>query len=275
MNKKIEISIICPCFNEENVIELFLNDIEPRLESINISYEIIFINDGSTDSTLKVLKDVKHIHKNIRILNFTRNFGKEAALTAGLEISLGDAVIPIDVDLQDPTELIIPFIKKWKEGYDVVLAKRVDRTSDSLFKRKSAELFYKLHNKISDISIPENVGDYRLMSRRVVESIKKLPENQRFMKGIFSWVGYSTTIIEYKRESRVAGETSFNGWKLWNFALDGITSFSTAPLRVWLYIGITISLLLEEPLLVVLQVVIKYFPISQSFPLYPSKHSQL
>ena len=243
MNNKLELSIVCPCYNEENVIEIFLKKIEPVLQSIKISYEIIFVNDGSTDGTLDILQNAKKNHKYLRIINFTRNFGKEAALTAGLEVSLGDAVIPIDVDLQDPPELIGDFVKKWHEGYDVVLAKRVDRTSDSFLKRKSAALFYKLHNKISDIEIPDNVGDYRLMSRRVVEAIKDLPENQRFMKGIFSWVGYPAATVEYKREIRVAGESSFNGWKLWNFALDGITSFSTAPLRVWLYIGITISLL--------------------------------
>jgi hypothetical protein len=137
----------------------------------------------------------------------------------------------------------LTFFEKWQEGYDVVLAKRANRQSDSFFKRKSANLFYRLHNKISAIEIPNNVGDYRLMSRRVVESLKELPENQRFMKGIFAWVGYPTTTIEYTREPRVAGESSFNGWKLWNFALDGITSFSTVPLRIWLYIGMSISAL--------------------------------
>ena len=243
MNNKLELSIVCPCYNEENVIEIFLKKIEPVVQSIKISYEIIFINDGSTDGTLDILQNAKKNHKYLRIINFTRNFGKEAALTAGLEVSLGNAVIPIDVDLQDPPELIIDLIEKWYEGYDVVLAKRINRTSDSFLKRKSAELFYKLHNKISDIEIPNNVGDYRLMSRRVVETIKDLPENQRFMKGIFSWVGYPTATVEYTRKIRAAGESSFNGWKLWNFALDGITSFSTAPLRIWLYIGLTISLI--------------------------------
>jgi len=149
--------------------------------------------------------------------------------------------VPIDVDLQDPPELILDFIKKYEEGYDVVIGKRVDRTSDSFAKRISAEFFYKIHNKISDIEIPHNVGDYRLMSRRVVEELKKLPESQRFMKGLFAWLGFKTAVVEYKRDARIAGDSSFNGWKLWNFALDGITSFSTAPLRVWLYVGLVLA----------------------------------
>lgn len=241
MVKKPVISIVCPCFNEEQVIGIFLEHIERVLEKTQKKYEIIFINDGSIDDTLTILLEMKNKHNNIRILNLSRNFGKEAALTAGLEHTLGDIIIPIDVDLQDPPKLILSFIKKWEEGYDVVLAKRVDRTSDSFAKKFSAESFYKIHNKISDISIPPNVGDYRLMTRKVIQTLKKMPENQRFMKGIFAWAGYKTAVVEYKREPRVAGQTSFNGWKLWNLALDGITSFSTVPLRIWLYIGILIS----------------------------------
>jgi len=243
MSNKPTISIVCPCYNEEEVIDIFLETITPILDKSGFSYEIIFINDGSKDNTLNIIKMAKSKYNQIRIVNFARNFGKESALTAGLDFSLGEVIIPIDVDLQDPPELILEFLEKWKDGYDVVLAKRVNRDSDSFFKRKSAELFYRLHNKISHIDIPNNVGDYRLMSRRVVDAIKLLPENQRFMKGIFAWVGFKTTTVEYTREARVAGNTSFNGWKLWNFALDGITSFSTVPLRVWLYIGMSISFL--------------------------------
>ncbi|MFT5661982.1 MAG: glycosyltransferase involved in cell wall biosynthesis [Sulfurimonas sp.] len=235
------ISIVCPCYNEEEVIEHFLKSITPILTKSEKSYEIIFIDDGSKDNTLNVLLEAKQNHENIRVIKLSRNFGKEKALTAGIDLSLGETVVPIDVDLQDPPELILDFIKKYEEGYDVVLAKRVDRTTDTYAKKFSAEAFYKFHNKISDISIPNNVGDYRLMSRKVVEQIKKLPESQRFMKGIFAWVGFQTVTVEYKREARVAGETSFNGWKLWNFALDGITSFSTVPLRIWLYVGVILA----------------------------------
>ena len=242
MNNPI-ISIIAPCYNEEETIEPFLRRIEEILTQINEPYEIVFINDGSRDNTLNVLINAKQNFKNIRIINFSRNFGKEAALTAGLDKARGEAAIPIDVDLQDPPELIKDLVARWREGYDVVLAKRADRTSDSFAKRVSADLFYKLNGKISNVDIPNNVGDFRLMSKRVVEALKQLPENQRFMKGLFAWVGFKTVAIEYIREKREAGQSSFNGWKLWNFALDGITSFSTLPLRIWLYIGALVSFL--------------------------------
>nr|WP_314747649.1 glycosyltransferase family 2 protein [uncultured Campylobacter sp.] len=237
------ISIIAPCYNEEETIEPFLRRIEEILTQINEPYEIVFINDGSKDNTLNVLLNAKQNFKNIRIINFSRNFGKEAALTAGLDKARGEAAIPIDVDLQDPPELIKELVARWREGCDVVLAKRADRTSDSFAKRVSADLFYKLNGKISNVDIPNNVGDFRLMSKRVVEALKQLPENQRFMKGLFAWVGFKTVAIEYVREKREAGQSSFNGWKLWNFALDGITSFSTLPLRIWLYIGALVSFL--------------------------------
>ncbi|UCN01065.1 glycosyltransferase family 2 protein [Sulfurimonas sp. SWIR-19] len=235
------LSIVVPCYNEEDVIDIFLNKIFSVLAYIDEDFEIVFVNDGSHDSTLSVLKEKSKEYDNVRVINLSRNFGKEAALTAGLDTSKGEVVVPIDVDLQDPPELILDFIKKYKEGYDVVVGKRVDRTTDSTAKRISAEFFYKIHNKISDIEIPHNVGDYRLMSRRVVNELKKLPESQRFMKGLFAWLGFKTAVVEYKRDARIAGDSSFNGWKLWNFALDGITSFSTAPLRVWLYIGLGLA----------------------------------
>ena len=241
MNTNPIISIVVPCYNEENVIEIFLKRIELTLVQLNKGYEIIFINDGSEDNTLNVMLDVKKDHKNIRILSLSRNFGKEAALTAGLENAKGEAVIPIDVDLQHPPELIPVFIEKWEEGYEVVAGKRINRLGEHNLKKISAKLFYKIHNSISDITIPGDIGDYRLMSRKVVRSLSELPENQRFMKGIFAWVGYKTAVVEYKQEKRAAGQSNFSGWKLWNFALDGITSFSTAPLRIWLYIGIVIS----------------------------------
>ncbi|POU38773.1 glycosyltransferase, partial [Pantoea sp. PSNIH5] len=175
--------------------------------------------------------------------SFTRNFGKEPALFAGLEHATGDAVIPIDVDLQDPVEVIPQLIAKWQEGADVVLAKRTDRSTDGHLKRKTAEWFYRLHNKISSPKIEENVGDFRLMSRETVEHIRLLPERNLFMKGILSWVGGRVEVVEYTRAERVAGTTKFNGWKLWNLALEGITSFSTFPLRMWTYIGLAVAAL--------------------------------
>jgi len=244
LNNEIPIiSVICPCYNEEKNLEQFYKSLKKVLIEINKSYEILFINDGSSDESLNILKKLKLENSSIRIINLSRNFGKEAALTAGLDRALGEAIIPIDTDFQDPPYLITKFIQKWEEGYNVVLAKRIDRSSDTIFKSLSAKLFYKFHNKISDINVPEDVGDYRLISRKVLNAIKLLPENQRFMKGIFSWVGFKTTTIEYKRESRHAGKSTFNVWKLWNLALEAITSFSTVPLKVWTYIGFFISFL--------------------------------
>lgn len=237
------ISLVCPCYNEEEVIDLFLKEVSIILDEIGESYEIVFVNDGSRDETFQKLLDAKNQYQNIRIINLSRNFGKESALTAGLDQARGEVIIPIDVDLQDPPELIKDFINHWKEGSDVVLAKRVDRSTDSLAKRWSAKLFYRFNNKISKIPIPENVGDYRLITRKVLNALQQLPESERFMKGLFAWVGFKTSVVEYKREERKAGNTSFNGWKLWNLAIEGITSFSTFPLKVWLYMGFMISLL--------------------------------
>lgn len=235
----VDLSIVVPCYNEEAVIPIFLQTIVPILQGLGLSYELVFINDGSRDNTLTVLQQAKTDYPQIRIINFSRNFGKEAALSAGIDFANGKALIPMDVDLQDPPELIPEMVRIWREeGVDVVLAKRADRSKDSFLKRWTANIFYRLNNLISDNRIPENVGDFRLVSRRCVEAIKLMGETQRFMKGIFAWVGFKSHVIEYQRDERQAGQTSFNGWKLWNLALEGITSFSTAPLRVWLYIGL-------------------------------------
>ncbi|HBT87094.1 glycosyltransferase family 2 protein [Desulfobacter sp.] len=239
----VSLSIICPCFNEESTIKIFLEKLIPIMQNVQRPYEIIFINDGSTDNTLNVLLKAKSKNPQIRILNLSRNFGKEAALTAGLEHAMGEVVIPIDADLQHPPEIIIEFIKKWEEGFDVVVGKRTVRTGEGVIKKLTAKYFYKFHNQISDVEIPYNVGDFRLMSRKVIEALKRLPENQRFMKGLFAWVGFNTAVVEYEQAPRAAGKTSYNGWKLWDFALDGITSFSTLPLRIWMYIGFLISFL--------------------------------
>ncbi len=241
--KKDLVTIVCPCYNEEDSISTFLDRLKLVISKIedNYSFEIIFVNDGSKDNTLNTLINLKKNYSNIRILNLSRNFGKEAALTAGLEKSNGEAVIPIDVDLQHPPELIIDFIHKWQEGYDVVVGKRINRAGETLIKKISAKYFYKFHNSISDVDVVENVGDFRLMSKKVVEALKTLPENQRFMKGIFSWLGFKTAMVEYEQSERIKGKSSFNGWKLWNFAIDGFTSFSTVPLRIWTYFGMFIS----------------------------------
>lgn len=211
--------------------------------SSHVHIAILFIDDGSTDGTQERLKELKDKDSLISYLTFTRNFGKEAALIAGIEHAKGDAVIPVDVDLQDPPEVIEKLIERFIDGADVVLAKRVDRSSDSFLKRKTALWFYGLHNLVSKPKIEENVGDFRLMSREVVENIKRMPEKNLFMKGIFAWPGSNRTdVVEYKRASRQAGSSKFNAWKLWNFALEGITSFSTAPLKISTYFGLIVSL---------------------------------
>jgi glycosyltransferase involved in cell wall biosynthesis len=237
----VNISLVVPVFNEEDAIPIFYKAVREYDGLSEHDVEIIFINDGSSDSTEAIINALAISDSKVKSLTFTRNFGKEPALFAGLDNATGDAVIPIDVDLQDPIEVIPRLIEKWHEGADIVLAKRSDRSTDSRLKRKSAEWFYKLHNKISNPQIEENVGDFRLMSREVVENIKLMPERNLFMKGILSWVGGRTDVVEYIRAERVAGNTKFNGWKLWNLALEGITSFSTFPLRMWTYIGLFVA----------------------------------
>ncbi|WP_283533881.1 glycosyltransferase family 2 protein [Proteus mirabilis] len=237
----MKISLVVPVFNEEEAIPIFYKTVRENEELKKHEVEIIFINDGSKDSTESIINALAIADNLVKPLSFTRNFGKEPALFAGLDHATGDAVIPIDVDLQDPIDVIPVLIEKWQEGADVVLAKRADRSTDGWLKRKTAEWFYKLHNKISTPKIEENVGDFRLMSRETVENIKLLPERNLFMKGVLSWVGGKVYIVEYTRAERSAGESKFNGWKLWNLALEGITSFSTFPLRIWTYIGLFVG----------------------------------
>lgn len=239
----MKISLVVPVFNEEEAIPIFYKTVRDNEELKKHEVEIIFINDGSKDSTESIINALAIADSLVKPLSFTRNFGKEPALFAGLDHATGDAVIPIDVDLQDPIDVIPVLIEKWQEGADVVLAKRTDRSTDGWLKRKTAEWFYKLHNKISTPKIEENVGDFRLMSRETVENIKLLPERNLFMKGVLSWVGGKVDIVEYTRAERSAGESKFNGWKLWNLALEGITSFSTFPLRMWTYIGLFVAAL--------------------------------
>jgi len=239
----MKLSLIVPVLNEEEAIPLFYKAVREFEPFQKYDIELVFVNDGSTDKTEAVLTEIQTDDSLVKHISFTRNFGKEPALFAGLEAATGDAIIPIDVDLQDPIDVIPLMVDKWHLGADIVLAKRVDRSTDSHLKRKTAEWFYKLHNKISSPKIEENVGDFRLMSRDVVENIKLLQERNLFMKGVLSWVGGKTEVVEYIRAERVAGTTKFNGWKLWNLALEGITSFSTFPLRIWTYLGLVVAAL--------------------------------
>lgn len=242
MNASKTISLVAPFYNEELVVNQFFLRVLPILESLKSPYEIVCVNDGSSDATLVRLIEFSNTNPYVKVVDLSRNFGKEAALTAGLSHATGDAVIPIDSDLQDPPELIPQMVELWLGGAEVVLARRADRSSDTWLKRNSAKLFYKIHNRLSDLPIPENVGDFRLMDRAVVNVIQLLPENRRFMKGIFAWVGFKSVVLDYVREERVAGKSKFGGWKLWNFALEGITSFSIAPLKIWLYMGFFVAL---------------------------------
>jgi len=227
--------------NEEAVLPLFFNRILPILKQLGDDFEIVCVEDGSSDGTLSGLAEARKNDARIRVIELSRNFGKEAALTCGIDYARGNAVIPIDADLQDPPELIPEMVKLWRQGFDVVLAQRTERLADSFIKRNAAEWFYRLHNAISEPKMASNVGDFRLMDRKVVEALKRLPERRRFMKGLFAWVGFRQAVIPYVRELRQAGKSKFSGWRLWNFALEGITSFSTAPLRIWFYVGLLVA----------------------------------
>ncbi len=235
------ISVVAPCFNEADALGPFMAAMTPVLGGADFEYELVFVDDGSTDGTRDKLEHLAAQNSHVKVVIFSRNFGKEAALTAGLDHAKGDAVVVIDTDLQDPPELIRDFVAKWREGVDVVYGKREDRATDTAAKRMTAEGFYQFFNRISAVKIPENTGDFRLMDRRVVDAIKALPERSRFMKGLFAWAGFSSAAVPYARPARAAGSTKFNLWKLWNFAIDGIVSFSTAPLRVWSYIGAVVA----------------------------------
>lgn len=237
----VMLSVVVPMQNEETTLEMLFQRLEKTLGSITQDYEIICVDDGSTDGTLVDLIRRREANQRIKIISLSRNFGKDIALSAGLDFASGDAVVPIDADLQDPPELIVEMVEKWREGYEVVYGTRKTRDKDTRFKRFTAGAFYRLFNRMADIQIPENTGDFRLLDRKVITALKELPENSRFMKGLFSWVGFRQIGIEYAREERVAGETKWKYWKLWNFALDGITSSSTWPLRIWTYFGLIIG----------------------------------
>ena len=238
--KRPALSVVVPCFNEEDGIDAFFDRLLPALKQTGLSYEIVCVNDGSEDETLDRLKARKKQIPSLTIIDLARNFGKEAAMTAGIDHARGRAVIPIDADLQDPPELIGEMVRRWREGAEVVLAQRVDRPGDSFVKRNSAALFYRLHNMLARPNLPRNVGDFRLMDRVVVEAVKQLPERQRFMKGLFSWPGFRAETVPYVRDKRGSGLSAWSYWRLWNLALDGITGFTTLPLRLWSYVGVLV-----------------------------------
>ena len=238
-----ELSIIVPLYCEESNVDHLFERLETVVHSLRVTYEIVCVDDGSKDNTLLRLIDHHRRNPAIKVVALARNFGKELALTAGIDHSQGQAVVPIDADLQDPPECIQALMEKWQEGYDVVYAKRNTRAGETWLKKLSANGFYRVIASMSQVPIPQDTGDFRLMDRRVVDALKRLPERTRFMKGLFAWVGYKQTFITYDRDPRHSGNTKWNYWKLWNFALDGIISFSSTPLRVWAYLGVMISVI--------------------------------
>ncbi len=242
----VELSLVIPVKDEEEAVDVFVARVVPVLEALDDpaagAFEILFIDDGSSDSTLERIRVANAADPRIRALSLSRNFGKEAALSAGLDHARGLAVIPIDVDLQDPPEVIAPMLAQWRAGFDVVYGVRNNRESDTLPKRLTADLYYRAHNWLSSDKIPEHAGDFRLLDRRVVEVIKSMPERNRFMKGLFAWAGFKSAAVSYHREERTIGATKYNYWKLWTLAVDGITSASTVPLRVWSYLGGAVAL---------------------------------
>lgn len=239
------LSLIVPVYNEEISIKPFLAAINDKLSSIRSHIDIVFVNDGSKDKTKHVIDEMMEQDESISLINFARNFGKEAAMTAGLDYVQGDAAVIMDVDLQDPPEVILEFVELWLTGdYDTIYGVRIDRSQDTYTKRITAGGFYRFFNFLSaETTLPENAGDFRLINRSVIETVKQLPERNRFMKGLLAWSSLRAVGVNFQRPERLVGDTKFNYWKLWNFAMDGITSFTAWPLRVWGFVGFGISLL--------------------------------
>lgn len=242
----VGLTLIIPVKDEEAAIGPCLERVIPVLEGIADpvaqSFEILFVDDGSDDATLEIIRKAHAADPRVRGISLSRNFGKEAALSAGLDAARGDAVVPLDVDLQDPPEALPKMIAQWRAGFDVVYGVRDNRETDSLPKRLTADLYYRAHNWLSRDKIPEHAGDFRLLDRRVVDVIRAMPERNRFMKGLFAWAGFKQAAVSYHREERKIGRTKYNYWKLWTLAIDGITSASTLPLRVWSYLGALVAL---------------------------------
>lgn len=239
------LALVVPVYNEQDAIAPFVEAVDDVLcpYAPAIKHEIVFVDDGSSDATEFAIRALAERNPRVKLVSLSRNFGKEAALAAGLDLAQADAYIPIDVDLQDPPDLIPKMIELWLDGTKIVNARRADRQSDSWLKRKTASLFYRTFNMMAERPIPANVGDFRLLDHEVVTVIRQLGERARFSKGIFSWVGFPTAEVEYVRPARTSGQTAWTYWKLWNLALDGIFSSSTVPLRGWTYVGLTVALM--------------------------------
>ena len=236
------VSVVVPVFNEQDVLTEFHRRLSAVLDGLALDAEVVYVNDGSADASMALLAALHERDPRVAVIDLSRNFGKEAAMSAGLDVADGDAVVLIDADLQDPPELIEQMLQTWREGYDVVLMRRRVRANESWLKKATSHAFYRVISRMGTIPIPEDVGDFRLLSRRAVAALRRLPERSRFMKGLFAWIGYPTRELLYDRDGRFAGDSKFNYWRLWNFALEGITSFSAAPLKSASYFGMAIAL---------------------------------
>ena len=235
------LSVVVPAFNEAEGIAAFHVRLRAVMDAMAEPWEAVYVDDGSTDATLAALRAMRNDDRRIGIVALSRNFGKEAATTAGLDHARGEAVVVIDADLQDPPEVIPALVAAWREGADMVYAQRRRRAGETWLKRASASLFYRLMQRVGRVQLPPDTGDFRLMSRRVVDAVAQLREHHRFMKGLFAWVGFPTRAVPYDRDPRAAGETKWNYWKLWNFALEGITSYTVMPLKIATYLGLVVA----------------------------------
>ena len=241
MRKRL--SVVVPAYNEQEVLPEFHKRLSKVLDCIDLDSEIVYVNDGSADLTLSILRQLKVEDPRVAVVDLSRNFGKEAALTAGIHHARGDAVVVIDADLQDPPEHIPEFVRLWREeSADVVYGQRTVRDGETWLKKATASAFYRVMQRFGRVKIPRDTGDFRLLDRRAVDALNQLPEKHRFMKGLFTWIGFNQVAFPYRRDGRYAGATKFNYWRLWNFALEGVTSFTVAPLQVGSYLGIAIAI---------------------------------
>jgi glycosyltransferase involved in cell wall biosynthesis len=261
------LSVVVPAYNEEAVLEVFHRRLAFMLDGLDMEAEVVYVNDGSTDATLERMRRLQAADPRVTVIDLSRNFGKEIAMTAGLDHADGDAVAIIDADLQDPPELIPEMIRLWRQGYDNVYAQRSRREHETLLKKATAHAFYRVIGYFSRVRIPEDTGDFRLLSRRAVAALRQLREQHRFMKGLYAWIGYPAIALPYRREGRAAGESKWNYWRLWNFALEGITSFSIAPLKVATYFGLTVAVL---SFFFALWIVAKTLWLGEPVPGYPT-----
>lgn len=238
----VVLSVLVPVYNEIDVLPEFHRRLTAVLGACAPTYEVMYVNDGSSDGSLAWLEDLCDRDPAVALVDLSRNFGKEIAMAAGLDHVVGEAVVVIDADLQDPPEVIPRLLEQWRAGYDNVFARRRRREGETWLKKASATWFYKLIGRLSRVDIPRDTGDFRLLSRRAVQALRQLREQHRFMKGLFAWIGYPSIAVEYDRDPRMAGQTKFNYWKLWNFAIEGITSFTIAPLKMATYFGLAVAL---------------------------------